>query len=179
MKWDKLIATIYAEQDFGRSIATTVAGVVGLVTYLLSSDWVVSVFGAVIVFPVCRVASSALHSRLKQKHVELVRQIQADSLFRRFSPQERQILEFFVRAGGACVSWGYVNNSKYPFPRPALNSLMARDVVHTSVMEDGMTESFVLDIDTFDMAQRVLGELKEAEPAPGHVPSKAAVDGGL
>lgn len=164
MKWDKLIATVYAEQDFGRSIATTVAGVVGLATYLLTSDSIVAVFAAIIAFPVCRVVSSALHSRWKQKHTELARQLQAEALFRDFSPQERQILEFFVRAGGACVSWSYVNNSKYPFPRPALNSLMAREIVHTSVMEDGMTESFVLDIDTFDMAQRVCGELKEAEP---------------
>jgi hypothetical protein len=165
MKWNKLIATIYAEQDFGRSIATTIAGVVGLATYLFSLDWVIAVFAAVIAFPVCRVVASGLYSRWKHRHAEIVRQIQREAMFQRFSPQERQILEFFVRAGGVCVSWGYVNKSKYPFPRPAINSLMVRGLASTSVMEDGMSESFVLDIDTFDMAQRVLGERTEAEPS--------------
>jgi hypothetical protein len=167
MKWGKLIAAIYVEQDFGRSIATTMAGVVGLAAYLFSSDWVIALFAAIIAFPVCRVVSSALHSRWKQKHAELIKRLQAEELFRRFSPEERQVIEFFVRAGGACVSWSYVNNSEHPFPRPALNSLMARDIVHTSVMEDGMTESFVLDIDTYDMAQRVLGDQKRAEFGTG------------
>jgi hypothetical protein len=167
MKWDKLIATIYAEQDFGRSIATTMAGVVGLVTYLLRPDWVIALFAAVIAFPVCRVVFSALYSRWKQKHAESIKRLQAEDLFRKFSPQERQVIEFFVRAGGACVSWSYVNNSNYPFPRPAVNSLMARNIVRTSVMEDGMTESFVLDIDTFDMAQQVLGDLKSVAPGSG------------
>jgi len=165
MKWDRLIATVYAEQDFGRSITTTAAGVVGLAAYLFSFDWVIALFAAVIAFPVCRVVSSALHSCWRQKHAEVVKRLQAEELFRRFSPQERQVLEFFVRAGGACVSWGYVNKSQYPFPRPTLNSPIARDIVHTSVMEDGMTESFLLDIDTFDVAQRVLGHNKGAEPS--------------
>ena len=163
MNWDKLIASIYSEQDFGRSIATTVAGIVGLVMYLLVSDWVIALFASIIAFPVCRVISSALHSKWKQKHIDVLKRLKAEKEFSRFSQQERQVIEFFVREGGACVSWGRVNNSQLPFPRAGLNSLIARDLVRASVMEDGMSESFVLDIDTFDYAQTALRTNKESK----------------
>ena len=85
--------------------------------------------------------------------------------FGSFSAEERKILEFFVEAGGCCVSWGFVNNSDLPFPRPALNSLMHRGTVQVSVMEDGMTESFVLDAKIFDLAQKNMPrETGRAEP---------------
>ncbi|MCK4548343.1 MAG: hypothetical protein KAW17_12980 [Candidatus Eisenbacteria sp.] len=173
MNRDKLIATIYAERDFGRSIATTVAGVVGLTTYLFSSDWIIALFAAVIAFPVCRVTASALHSRWKQNHAQIVKKIEAAQAFSRFSPQERQVIEFFVRSGGACVSWGAVNRSDLPFPRAAVNSLIERGVVRLSVMEDLMTEAFALDIDTFDTAQEALGGNREAEPEPARDSKKA------
>lgn len=149
MKWGDLIEQMYNEQDLSRSVATTAAGTVGLAAYLLVSDAVVALFSAVIVFPLVRLAAYSLGTRWA-KWGEMRDQ------FAKFSPQERQILEFFVHAGGACVSWGYVNRSALPFPRPALNSLIQRGIVCTSVMEDGMTESFMLDTDVFDMAQKMV-----------------------
>lgn len=86
------------------------------------------------------------------------------------------MIEFFVRAGGACVSLGYVNQSEYPFPRPALNSLMARGIVHNSVMEDGMTEAFLLDVDTLDTAQRALAVNTATEPSSTLSSEEAADD---
>ena len=155
MKWDWIVRAIYSEEDFGRSVATTVAGIVGLVVYTISGDWVVAIFGAVIAFPVCRVVASAAHARLKRKYAESRKRAEAEAMMSSFSSEEREVLRSFVRAGGACVSWSQANT--LPFPRPALNSLMARGVLHTSVMEDGMTESFVLDVDLFDEAQRAFG----------------------
>jgi len=154
MNYEKLITAIYAEEDLGRSVATAVAGVAGLVAYRLSSDWVVAFFSAVILFPLARVIATALHSRWKVRRSETTQALRAEAEFNMFSLQERQILEFFVRKGGCCVSWGEVNRSEFPFPRTALNSLMERGVVRTSVMEDGMTEAFALNVDTFDIAQK-------------------------
>ena len=47
-KCGKKEAELMSKADVGRCIATSVAGVVGLSVYLLSSDWVIAVFSAVI-----------------------------------------------------------------------------------------------------------------------------------
>lgn len=60
---DKWAERIYAETDVGRSIATSVAGVMGLSVYLLSSDWVIALFSAVIAFPLVRLVATGFHAR--------------------------------------------------------------------------------------------------------------------
>jgi len=67
MNLDRWAERIYAERDFGRSIATSVAGVVGLLLYLNTRDWVVAAFAAVICFPIVRVLASAAHSVYMRK----------------------------------------------------------------------------------------------------------------
>jgi hypothetical protein len=165
MNYEKLLTAIYAEEDLGRSVAIAVAGVTGLVVYRLSADWVTAVFSSVILFPLARVAATAMHSRWKSKRSETAQALSAETEFNRFSPEERQILEFFVRQGGCCVSWSAVNRSEFPFPRAALNSMMERGLVRTSVMEDGMTESFVLKVEMFDVAQKAFNRKLGAEQA--------------
>lgn len=167
MDHEKLITAIYAEEDPGRSVATAVAGIGGLMAYRLSLDWVVAFFSAVILFPLARVIATAAHSRWKAKRSEATQAAKTEAEFNSFSLQERQILEFFVRQGGCCVSWGAVNSSEFPFPRAALNSLMERGIVRTSVMEDGMTEAFALHVDTFDMAQKAFAPKLAAEQLVG------------
>ena len=39
---EKWADRVYAENDFGRSIATSIAGLIGLTVYLLAKDWVIS-----------------------------------------------------------------------------------------------------------------------------------------
>lgn len=156
MKFEEIVTKIYGETDFARSFATASAGVVGLLTYLESRDAVIAAFAAVIVFPIVRVGSHSLHSAWIARTAKRTTEAERLELLGKLSEEERKILRFFVVAGGACVSWGYVNSSKLSFPRPALNSLIARGLVHTSVMEDGMTESFVLDTELFDIAQKHL-----------------------
>lgn len=156
MKLEELISTVYAEKDFSRSIATAIAAIAGLITYLWKRDWAISALTALIVFPATRIIADSIHanwiSRISKKsEISKVRE-----QFDRLSPDEKQIVRSFVESGGACVSWSFVNSSRRPFPRPALNSLISRGIVSTSVMEDGMSESFVLDIDVFDYAQRYL-----------------------
>lgn len=101
MNYEKLFTAIYAEEDLGRSVAIAVAGVAGLVVYQLSSDWVTAAFSAIILFPLARVVATAIHSRWKSKRSEVAQLISAESEFKRFSPEERQILEFFVHHGAA------------------------------------------------------------------------------
>ncbi len=157
-KFEKLISTVYNESDFSRSIATALAGIAGLVTYLWKTDWVISAFTALIVFPITRIITGAIQAKLISLNKSKAEESRLQEQFDSFSPEEKKILRFFVVAGGACVSWGYVDRSQLPFPRPALNSLMSRGLVYTSVMEDGMTESFGLDIEIFDLAQKHLSE---------------------
>jgi hypothetical protein len=112
------------------------------------------------------VIADSLYAGWKSKQHNRAQLAKLNEQFESFSTEERKILEFFVEAGGCCVSWGFVNNSDLPFPRPALNSLMQRGIVHVSVMEDGMTESFALDAKIFDLAQkRIPREAGRAEQA--------------
>lgn len=156
MKFEEIVAKIYDETDFARSLATAFAGVAGLTIYLWKHDAVIAAFAAVIVFPVVRLGSHTLRTSWIARATVRAKEAHSQELLAKLSEQEKDILRFFVAAGGACVSLGYVNSSKMAFPRPALNSLMARGLVQTSVMEDGMTESFVLDTEMFDIAQKHL-----------------------
>jgi len=162
MNLEELIKTVYSENDFSRSIATALAGVAGLLSYNWRGDWVISAFTAMVVFPVTRIIAQAVHTNWASRQEKSEKQRKLREQFDRYSSEEKKILRFFVEAGGACVSWGYVNTSPLPFPRPALNSLMQRGVICTSVMEDGMAESFVLDIDVFDIAQNVFSNEQAA-----------------
>jgi hypothetical protein len=54
--FDRLAERLYSETDSARSIATSGAGIVGLIIYLLQRDWVIAAFSAVIVFPIARLA---------------------------------------------------------------------------------------------------------------------------
>ena len=128
MKLEELISTVYAEKDFSRSIATAIAAILGLITYLWKRDWVISAVTALIVFPATRILADSIHanwiSRISKKsEISKLRE-----QFDRLSPEEKQIVRFFVESGGACVSWSFVNNSSRPFPRPALNSLITHAV---------------------------------------------------
>ena len=49
MNLGRWIERIYTEGDFGRNLATSVAGVVGLLTYLQLNDGVTAAFAAIIV----------------------------------------------------------------------------------------------------------------------------------
>jgi len=60
---EKWAERVYAETDFGRSVATSIAGAIGLVVYLLFDDWVIAAFSSIISFPIIRLVSSGLHEK--------------------------------------------------------------------------------------------------------------------
>lgn len=155
---------IYDEEDFGRSISTTLSGGIGLAIYLQSKDWVLSLFVTVIVFPLLRLIASAAHARWKetQKQQLLVRESQRR--FQNLSPEEKKVLKAFVDAGGAALTWSQINRANLAVS--AIESLVLRSVLATSVTADGMTETFVMQPEGFDAAQQAFSSSASLPAAP-------------
>ena len=150
--FDKWADRIYSETDFGRGIATSLAGVVGLAAYLLAGDWVVAVFGSVIVFPIVRIVAASYHQRIKAAFDTAQSEKSALALYRQLSIDEQSVVLAFVNAGGCVMTWGQVNKAE--LPSAAVESLVQRELLGTSMTADGMRETFVLDSDLFDAGQR-------------------------
>lgn len=148
---DKWMERVYGETDFGRSIATSVAGLVGLIVYLVVSDWVISAFSAIIVFPIVRLLSTWLYEKSRRASDRQLKNEQAESVYAKLSDAERQVVAAFVKAGGSVLTWSQVNT--LPLSGPAIESLLQREILSTSMTADGMRETFVLDTDVFDAGQ--------------------------
>lgn len=149
---DKWADRVYGETDFGRSIATTVAGIVGLCSYLYFQDWVISAFSAIIAFPVTRLISTGLHEKVNRKAKRIELQEEAEYIYGNLSDQEKGVIKVFVDAGGSVLTWGQVN--RIGVNGPAIESLIQREIIWTSVTADGMTETFALNSEVFDAAQK-------------------------
>jgi hypothetical protein len=145
---DKWAERIYSENDLGRSIATAAAGVAGLVVYLTVGDWVVAAFLAVIIFPLVRLISTVVQCKLKATAAQRTAENQASSIYRKLTDQEHKVVRAFVGAGGCVLTWSHVNQLHLPYA--AIESLIQRGVLTTSMSADSMTETFVLDSVVFD-----------------------------
>ena len=150
--WDKWAERIYSEADIGRSIATSGAGAVGLIIYLLSSDFAIAAFSAIIVFPAIRLLASFLHQRAENLAKLKNQKDGIQRIYARLSPGEREVVAAFLKAGGSVMTWGQMNRSETKFS--AIESLIRRELLHSSVSADGITETFVLDQDIFDHGQQ-------------------------
>lgn len=149
---DKWAERIYAETDVGRSVATSVAGVVGLSAYLFSSDWVIAVFSAVIAFPLVRLVATGLHARAVRRAQGRMELEEAERIYARLSEDEKTAVQAFVQAGGSVLTWAQVN--QLGLPGTGVESLIQREVVWTSTTADGMRETFALDSAVFDVGQK-------------------------
>lgn len=148
--WDKWFERVYGETDFGKSVATTVAGATGLVTYLLFKDWVISVFAAVIVFPVTRLMSTALYERVRRFSTRKVEGEHAGATLDAMGDGELGVVEAFVEAGTAVLTWNHVN--QLDISNMAVESLVHRGLISTSMTADLLRETFVLDTAIFEQA---------------------------
>ena len=148
---------IYSESDIGRSIATSVSGLVGLGIYLYYQDWVIGAFALIVAFPIARIVASVLHTRYLKLRQSSENRDETKELFERLSHEEQSVIRAFVRHGGCTVTWNQVNRSQ-DFTATGIESLTTRDLVHSSVMADGMTETFVLNTDLFDYANTVFDD---------------------
>jgi ABC-type multidrug transport system fused ATPase/permease subunit len=157
---EKWAERVYAETDFGKSIATSLAGVVGLAVYLLLGDWAIAAFAAVIFFPIARLTATAIHTRVARNAKRRERRSDAEHLFGTLSSEEQSVVEEFVRVGGCTMTWGQANRS--PISSSAIESLIQREVLSTSMTADGMRETFVLDPALFEVGVRRAKSLKSS-----------------
>lgn len=149
--FEKLAERIYIETDFSRSVATTLAGIIGLGVYLGYGDWVIAAFTSVISFPIVRLVSSGLHESFMREKTRRTKMEEAEYLYAQMSSDEKKVVQFFVEQGGCVVTWSQTNNA--PLSMSAIESLMQRDLLSTSITADGMRETFVLDAAMFDAGQ--------------------------
>ncbi len=148
---DKWAERIYSENDFGRNVATSSSGLVGLVLYLLTSDIAIAGFSALILFPVVRILASSANRKSEHLAKLKAQEDGVQKLYDRLSTEEKNVVSVFVKAGGSVMTWGQINKSHAHFS--AIESLMQRGLLHTSITADGFTETFVLDQDIFDIGQ--------------------------
>lgn len=149
---DKWADRIYSESDVSRSIATSAAGVVGLVTYLATSDWVIATFSVLVAFPIIRLAAASKHERLKMASGRQQKQDDADNDYCSLSAKERAVVDCFVAMGGCVMTWSQFNRSN--LSNSAVETLIQRELLGTSVTADGMTETFVLSVSLYDAGVR-------------------------
>lgn len=93
MKW---VERIYSETDFAKSVATTIAGVVGLFIYLKYNDWVIAAFALIILFPLFRLIASHFHKKLDRKGKERLEEEKAERFYKKLSDVEKEVVLKFV-----------------------------------------------------------------------------------
>ncbi|MBD3341887.1 MAG: hypothetical protein GF353_22480 [Candidatus Lokiarchaeota archaeon] len=152
--FEKWADRLYTETDFGRSIATSVAGVIGLIIYLYSSDWVIGTFSSIISFPIIRLVSTTLHERLNRRKKWSIEKEEAEHIYNHLSEGEKTVVETFVKAGGSVLTFSQMNNQ--PVASASVESLIHRKIIWTSMTADGMRETFVLDSTIFDIGNQRL-----------------------
>lgn len=148
MKW---IEHIYSETDFGRSVATTLAGIIGLIVYIKFKDWVIAAFSLIISFPLFRLIASRIHKKFDQKEKERLAEERADNFYSKLSDVEKEVVQAFVENGSCVMTWTQFNQLE--LPALGSESLIQRGVLNTSMTADAMRETFVLDDVVFDAAK--------------------------
>ena len=155
---EKLIGRIYSENDFGRSLATSISGIVGLITYYFSNDWVISLLSIFISFPVIRVIVTRLNDKFKKPTQQKIRENEAMHIYKSLSKQEKEIVNVFVSSGSCVLTWSQINNSS--IYSNGIESLIQRELMRTSMTADGMRETFVLDTAVFDVGAKKRTKIK-------------------
>jgi hypothetical protein len=144
---EKWADRVYAETDFGRGIATSLSGILGLGVYLFFGDGLIAAFSAIIFFPFARLTASDIHARLSRNADRRAKQSYALHILKSLSDEERAVVSEFVSAGGCVLTWSQMN--KCPVSGSAIESLIQRELLSTSMTADGMRETFVLDTALF------------------------------
>ncbi len=149
---EKWADRVYAETDFGRSIATSIAGIAGLVVYLVWRDWTIAAFISIIIFPIVRIIGANIHDKMQRQHAGQIAQENAEAQYDKLSVHEKHVVQAFVQQGGCVLTWSHMNQLE--LSGPAIESLLQRELLSTSMTADGMRETFVLDPAIFDIGQK-------------------------
>jgi len=156
MNIDRWVERIYVERDLSRNIASSVAGIFGLLIYLWLQDWVIAAFSALIVFPISKIFVGVIHSAYRRKNKGKEDIEKARIQFNRLSEEEKGVLFEFVRIGGSVMSWSHAN--KVGLHEPAVSSLMQRGILYPTMTADGMGEAFGITVGVFDVAKEKFDE---------------------
>ncbi|MBU0632425.1 hypothetical protein KKA17_07260 [bacterium] len=151
---------VYAENDFGRSISTSISGVVGLITYLFTKDWVLTILSLIIIFPIFRIISSGLHEKYQRNKQKNLKKEDVEQMYNRLSNEEKDVIRAFVNAGGCVLTWRQMNSEQVS--SVGVESLIERELLRTSYTADSMRETFVLDSDIFDIDYDKFNAIKKS-----------------
>lgn len=149
---EKWIKRIYTEKDFGKLIALSLSVISGLITYLLTEDWMIVAFSIIILLSVIRiiVISTGIDEKMKLRRQRNADREKALQVYEALTNEEREIVGIYVKAGGSVLTWKQMN--KQDVSAAPIESLIQRKLIWTSVTADGMTETFALDSNIFDIA---------------------------
>lgn len=148
---EKWADRVYAETDFGRSVATSMTGIIGLAIYLSFHDWVISGFSTIIIFPIIRLFSTGLNEKIERRKKRAIKREEAEHMFNKLSEEEKKVILAFVKAGGSVLTWDNMNNQ--PVSYASIESLIQREVLWTSMTADGLHETFALDSAIYDIGK--------------------------
>jgi len=157
---EKWADRVYSENDFGRSIATSLSGSIGLIVYIVTDDWVIAAFSAIISFPIIRLISTGINEKVGRRKQRNIDKENALQIYQRLSVEEKEVINSYVCAGGSVLTWGQMNNQAVS--SAAIESLVQREIIWTSMTADGMRETFALDSCIFDIANKKNNELKSS-----------------
>ncbi len=158
---EKWADRVYAETDFGRSVATSGAGIIGLLIYLGFNDWVIAAFSSIISFPIIRLVSTGLHEKVDRNKKRAIEYEKAEHIYNRLSEEEKEVIQAFVDAGGSVLTWSQVND--LPVVSASIESLIQREILWTSMTADGIRETFVLDSTIFDIGNENVNSDKNSQ----------------
>lgn len=153
---EKWAERIYLEEDFGKNVATTVTGLIGLCVYLASEDVPLAAFITIILFPLTRIVANVLRS----KHVEKtkIKDQQAalealDQVVENLTDQERLVIHEFVKYKSSVISDKYLKMNSVYLPDGAVKSLMERGYLTEETFGPGMYD-LKLNIAIFEAGRR-------------------------
>ncbi|WP_299769024.1 hypothetical protein [uncultured Pseudoteredinibacter sp.] len=160
MDLDKWAGRIYEEEDFGKNIAISIAGIIGLTIYLIQSDFVLAAFITIIVFPPVKILLRHFESkytkrreaeRLDSQKKELVKVVE------NLTGQERRVIHEFVKYKSAVISNEYLSVNSIHMPDGATKSLRERGYLKVESYGTPQDFDLKLNIEIFE-AGRVVFE---------------------
>jgi UDP-N-acetylmuramyl pentapeptide phosphotransferase/UDP-N-acetylglucosamine-1-phosphate transferase len=101
---EKWADRVYVENDFGRSVATSLAGLLGLVTYLLTNDWVIAAFFTLIAFPLVRLISTGVNEKNERKKQRNTSKETSLHKYEKLSAEEKAVVASYVKSGGSVLT---------------------------------------------------------------------------
>ncbi|MCD8478221.1 MAG: superinfection exclusion B family protein [Sulfurospirillum sp.] len=113
-------------------------------------------FLSIITFPIVRIISTSLNEKINLYAMQRKQKKLSEYTYNRLSSGEKEVIQAFVTAGGTALTYSHVNSLE--LSAPAIETLIQREIIWSSMTADGMRETFALDTEIFDIAQKKRSE---------------------